>query len=95
MFEVKCTENLPRAIEEAGGRPVMWKAGHSLIKKKIKEESAPLGGEFSGHTFFAMIISVTTMPFTRPFASWIYGPGRKRPCRVYCATFRSFTLPPR
>ena len=53
VFEVKCTENLPRAIEEAGGRPVMWKAGHSLIKKKIKEESAPLGGEFSGHTFFA------------------------------------------
>ncbi|MFQ5692787.1 MAG: phosphomannomutase/phosphoglucomutase [Nitrospinota bacterium] len=53
VFEVKCSMNLIRAIEEAGGRPVMWKAGHSLIKKKLKEEDAPLAGEYSGHTFFA------------------------------------------
>jgi len=36
-----------------GGRPIMWKTGHSLIKKKIKEEKAPLAGEMSGHIFFA------------------------------------------
>ncbi|MDP6482277.1 MAG: phosphomannomutase/phosphoglucomutase [Nitrospinota bacterium] len=53
VFEVKCSMNLIRAIEKAGGRPVMWKAGHSLIKKKLKEENAPLAGEFSGHMFFA------------------------------------------
>ncbi len=53
IFEVKCSMNLIRAIEEAGGRPVMWKAGHSLIRKKLKEEKAPLAGEYSGHTFFA------------------------------------------
>lgn len=53
VFEVKCSMSLIRAIEEAGGRPVMWKAGHSLIKKKLKEENAPLAGEFSGHLFFA------------------------------------------
>ncbi|MFQ5915075.1 MAG: phosphomannomutase/phosphoglucomutase [Nitrospinota bacterium] len=53
VYEVKCSMNLTRAIEAAGGRPVMWKAGHSLIKKKLKEENAPLAGEFSGHTFFA------------------------------------------
>ncbi len=53
VFDVKCSMNLIRAIEKAGGRPVMWKAGHSLIKKKLKEANAPLGGELSGHIFFA------------------------------------------
>jgi phosphomannomutase/phosphoglucomutase len=53
IFEVKSSMNLIWAIEEAGGRPIMWKAGHSLIKKKMKEEKAPLAGEFSGHLFFA------------------------------------------
>jgi phosphomannomutase/phosphoglucomutase len=53
IFDVKCSEALPRAIEAAGGLPVMWKTGHSLIKKRMKEVGALLGGEMSGHMFFA------------------------------------------
>lgn len=51
--EVKCSQALYDDIEKHGGRPVMWKAGHSLIKSKMKEEGALLGGEMSGHLFFA------------------------------------------
>ncbi len=51
--EVKCSQNLYDDIEKHGGRPIMWKAGHSLIKGKMKEEKAPLAGEMSGHLFFA------------------------------------------
>ena len=51
--EVKCSQNLYDDIEKHGGRPIMWKAGHSLIKSKMKEENAPLAGEMSGHLFFA------------------------------------------
>lgn len=53
IFDVKCSELLPRALEQAGARPVMWKTGHSLIKAKMKELEAPLAGEMSGHMFFA------------------------------------------
>jgi phosphomannomutase/phosphoglucomutase len=53
IFDVKCSQALPAAIEAAGGRPVMWKTGHSLIKEKMKESGAPLAGEMSGHMFFA------------------------------------------
>jgi phosphomannomutase/phosphoglucomutase len=53
IFDVKCSQALPWAIEQAGGRPVMWKTGHSLIKEKMKAERAPLAGEMSGHMFFA------------------------------------------
>jgi phosphomannomutase/phosphoglucomutase len=52
IFDVKCSQALPDAIEKAGGRPVMWKTGHSLIKGKMKELRAPLAGEMSGHMFF-------------------------------------------
>jgi phosphomannomutase / phosphoglucomutase len=52
IFEVKCSQALPEAIERAGGVPIMWKTGHSLIKAKMKEEGALLGGEMSGHIFF-------------------------------------------
>ena len=52
IFDVKCSQALPEAIERAGGRPVMWKTGHSLIKEKMKEMRAPLAGEMSGHMFF-------------------------------------------
>jgi len=52
IFDVKCSEVLPRALAQAGARPVMWKTGHSLIKAKMKEEHAPLAGEMSGHMFF-------------------------------------------
>jgi phosphomannomutase/phosphoglucomutase len=52
IFDVKCSEVLPQALEKAGARPVMWKTGHSLIKAKMKEMQAPLAGEMSGHMFF-------------------------------------------
>ena len=52
IFDVKCSQRLPVAIREAGGKPVMWKTGHSLIKAKLKELSAPFAGEMSGHLFF-------------------------------------------
>ncbi len=53
VSEVKCSQILFDKIEEWGGQPIMWKAGHSLIKKKMREEKALLGGEMSGHYFFA------------------------------------------
>jgi phosphomannomutase/phosphoglucomutase len=53
IFDVKCSQALPDAITRAGGRPVMWKTGHSLIKDKMKESAAPVAGEMSGHMFFA------------------------------------------
>ena len=52
IFDVKCTRNLAPWIERAGGRPLMWRTGHSLIKAKMKETGAPLAGEMSGHMFF-------------------------------------------
>jgi phosphomannomutase / phosphoglucomutase len=52
IFDVKCSQALPHEIEKAGGTPVMWKTGHSLIKDKMKELRAPLAGEMSGHMFF-------------------------------------------
>ncbi len=52
IFDVKCSRHLKAVIEEAGGKPLMWKTGHSLIKSKMKEVDAPLAGEFSGHIFF-------------------------------------------
>ena len=52
ISEVKASQLLYSEIERLGGRPIMWKTGHSLIKKKIKEENAVLAGEMSGHIFF-------------------------------------------
>ena len=52
IFDVKCTGNLARVIEEAGGEPEMWRTGHSLIKARMKETGALLAGEMSGHIFF-------------------------------------------
>jgi phosphomannomutase len=52
LFDVKCTQRLGPAIRDAGGQPLMFKTGHSLIKAKMKEVQAPLGGEMSGHIFF-------------------------------------------
>lgn len=52
IFDVKCSQSLSDAIEAAGGVPVMWKTGHSLIKERMKELHAPLAGEMSGHMFF-------------------------------------------
>ena len=52
VFDVKCTQRLAPAIAEAGGVPVMYKTGHSLIKARMKETNSPLGGEMSGHIFF-------------------------------------------
>jgi len=52
IYDIKCSVNLHRAIEAAGGNPLMWKTGHSLVKAKLKETGAPLAGEMSGHIFF-------------------------------------------
>ncbi|CAK0778733.1 phosphomannomutase / phosphoglucomutase [Gammaproteobacteria bacterium] len=52
VFDVKSSPHLPRTIKKYGGRPLMWKTGHSLIKAKMKEAGALLGGEMSGHIFF-------------------------------------------
>jgi len=52
LFDVKCTRHLAPWIAKHGGRPLMWKTGHSLVKAKLKETGAPLGGEMSGHIFF-------------------------------------------
>jgi phosphomannomutase/phosphoglucomutase len=53
ISEVKASQSLYDDIAKRGGRPIMWKTGHSLIKAKMKEESALLAGEMSGHMFFA------------------------------------------
>lgn len=52
IFDVKCSDTLPQALDAAGAKPVMWMTGHSFIKKKMKETGAPLAGEMSGHMFF-------------------------------------------
>jgi phosphomannomutase len=52
VYDVKCSQRLAPAIAEAGGVPMMFKTGHSLIKAKMKEIDSPLGGEMSGHIFF-------------------------------------------
>jgi phosphomannomutase len=53
IFDVKCSQRLPAAIRKAGGTPLMWKTGHSLVKAKLRETRAPIAGEMSGHIFFA------------------------------------------
>ena len=53
ISEVKCSQSMYDDIAARGGRPIMWRTGHSLIKKKMKEEHALLAGEMSGHMFFA------------------------------------------
>ena len=52
IYDVKSTRNLKPWIEQHGGKPLLWKTGHSLIKAKMKETGAELAGEMSGHTFF-------------------------------------------
>jgi phosphomannomutase len=52
VFDVKCSQRLGPAIADAGGKPLMFKTGHSLIKAKMREIDSPLGGEMSGHIFF-------------------------------------------
>lgn len=53
ISEVKCSQRLFDDVAKHGGKPIMWKAGHSLIKAKMKETGAAVGGEMSGHMFFA------------------------------------------
>jgi len=52
IFDVKCTQRLAPVIRDAGGVPLMWKTGHSLVKAKLRETGAPIAGEMSGHIFF-------------------------------------------
>ncbi|HDK36562.1 MAG TPA: phosphomannomutase, partial [Bacteroidetes bacterium] len=53
IFDVKCSQALAEEIEKNGGKPLMWKTGHALLKSKLQEDKAPLAGEMSGHIFFA------------------------------------------
>jgi phosphomannomutase/phosphoglucomutase len=53
LYDVKCTRHLAPWIASHGGEPLMWKTGHSLVKAKLRETGAPLGGEMSGHIFFS------------------------------------------
>ncbi|GAC1461018.1 MAG: phosphomannomutase/phosphoglucomutase [Gemmatimonadaceae bacterium] len=53
VFDVKASQALPEVVEKAGGIPVMWKTGHSVIEEKMHETHAPVAGEMSGHMFFA------------------------------------------
>ncbi len=53
IFDVKCSQRLSQVIRKAGGEPMMWKTGHSLVKAKLKETGAPIAGEMSGHIFFS------------------------------------------
>jgi phosphomannomutase/phosphoglucomutase len=53
VFDVKCSQALPEVLEQHGGRPIMWRTGHSLMKEKMKETGAPVAGELSGHICFA------------------------------------------
>lgn len=53
VFDVKCSQALPEMIAEAGGQPVMWRTGHSLIKEKMRQSGAPVAGEMSGHICFS------------------------------------------
>ncbi|MFC3337769.1 phosphomannomutase/phosphoglucomutase [Paracandidimonas soli] len=52
IFDVKCSRHVASAVAAAGGEPLMWQTGHSMIKAKLAETGAPLAGEMSGHTFF-------------------------------------------
>ena len=52
IADVKASQTLFDRIAELGGKPLMWKTGHSLIKSKMKETGSPLAGEMSGHIFF-------------------------------------------
>jgi phosphomannomutase len=53
IYDVKCTQRLAPLVRAAGGTPLMWKTGHSLVKAKLRETGAPIAGEMSGHIFFA------------------------------------------
>ncbi len=53
IYDVKCTQRLAPLIRKAGGKPLMWKTGHSLVKAKLRETRAPIAGEMSGHIFFS------------------------------------------
>ena len=53
IFDVKCSQVLENRINELGGKAVMWKTGHSILKQKMRETNSPFGGEMSGHIFFA------------------------------------------
>ena len=53
IFDVKCSQALPEYIQAHGGKPIMYKTGHSLLKAKMKELKSPLAGEMSGHIFFS------------------------------------------
>lgn len=52
IYDVKCSRHVTTSVQAAGGKPLMWRTGHSLIKAKLAETGAPIAGEMSGHVFF-------------------------------------------
>ena len=61
IYDVKCSKSLEDEITRLGGKPVIWKTGHSLIKDKMYREKSKFGGEMSGHIFFLQIIFMVLM----------------------------------
>jgi phosphomannomutase/phosphoglucomutase len=70
IFDVKCSRHVGQAIRAAGGVPLMWQTGHSMIKSKLQETGAPLAGEMSGHMFFKSVGAALTTVCTRAHACW-------------------------
>lgn len=84
VFDVKCSQVLPEMISRAGGQPIMSRTGHSLIKKRMKEEGSLLSGELSGHIMFgeeyygfddalygAALLTSIVSRMEHPLSSWI------------------------
>jgi phosphomannomutase/phosphoglucomutase len=100
IAEVKCSQTLFDDIRQHGGRPIMWKVGHSLIKAKMKEEGASLAGEMSGHLFFADRYfgyddAIYAGARLLEVLSWTEGPpGCWRPCRKPCIPLKSGSIAP-
>ena len=89
VFEVKCSQGLVELIRDKGGKPIMWKAGHSLIKAKMRETKAPLGGEVWGTCSSRTNFPVTMTPCTEPDACSGCWPPRTSRSRRWSTRCRS------
>jgi len=88
VAEVKCSQKLFDDIEKHGGKAIMWKTGHSLIKEKMKAEKAAMGGEMSGHIFFADRYFGYDDAIYASCRSLKSFPVRKNPCRSSSRMYR-------
>jgi hypothetical protein len=93
IYDVKCTRHLADQITKYGGRPTMWKTGHSLMKAKLKETGAKLAGEMSGHIFFNDHWLVLTMPCIRPRVCLKYCPATRVAAPTYLPIFPIVSIP--